>query len=158
MDLLAEKEGRVYVRVTIDRPEALASPFSGDLFPCLIWDHDGRFTDAARVAVAKGLLEAGCRYAVCGGRNCEAWHDAVDAVFVAAHLGEPENVQNAAFVMTSWHKGEGPDEVAFFFVLNTDFDDHDFKRYLVLHVGTGPAEDEVDAAVRKYAHRKRAIY
>jgi hypothetical protein len=42
-----------------------------------------------RAAVAKALLEAGCRYAVCG--------------------------------------GESPDEVARFFVLNTSFDDHDYR-------------------------------
>ncbi len=53
--------------------------------------------------------------------------------------------------MTSWHNHEGVDEVAPFFVLNTNFDDHDFGHYLVLHVGTGPAKKSVNAAVRKYA-------
>ena len=53
--------------------------------------------------------------------------------------------------MTTWHTGETADEVAFFFALNTNFDNHEFTRYLVLHVGTGPAREELDAAVRKYA-------
>lgn len=157
MDVLAENGGKIYARATIDRQGALGSPFSGYLFPCLIWDHDGHFTDAARFAVAEALLEAGCRYAVCGGQNCEAWHDSIDAGIVEVHPDTSENVQDSALVMTTWHNGESPDDVAFFFVLNTNFDDHDFRRYLVLHVGNGPAEDLVDAAVKKYALSKDAV-
>jgi hypothetical protein len=157
MDILAENDDRIYGAVTIDRAAGFVSPFSGHLFPCLIWDHEGRFVDVERAAVAKALLEAGCRYAVCGGERCEAWHDAVDEEFVAEHLDDPEETQNAAHVMTTWHSGETPDEVAFFFVLNTNFDDHDFRRYLVLHVGSGPAKAHVDAAVRKYALGKEAV-
>ena len=157
MDVLAENDCRVYARATIDRPEAFASPFSGDLFPCLIWDHDGRFTGPKRTAVAERLRQAGCRYTVCGGQNCEAWHDAVDAVFVEAHFGEPEHVRDTAFVMTSSHEGESPDDVAFFFVLNTNFEDHDFRRYLVLHVGMSPSQAEVDSAVQKHVHGKNAV-
>ncbi len=156
MNVLAEHDGKIYARATIDGPDGFASPFSGALFPCLIWDHDGHFTDAGRSTIARELLAAGCRYAVCGGENCEAWHDAVDEVFVAAHLEDPDDVQDTAFVMTSWHEGESPDDVAFFFVLNTNFDAHDFRRYLVLHVGAGPAQNQVDAAVRKHALNENA--
>ena len=157
MDILAENDGKIFARSRIERPENVASPFSGELFPCLIWAHDGLFTAAGRTAVAKGLLEAGCRYAVCGGQNCEEWHDTVDEAFVEAHVDEPESRQDAAFVMTTWHPGETPDDVAFFFVLNTNFDDHDFRRYLVLHVGTGLAEREVDSAVQKYVRGGSAV-
>lgn len=38
------------------------------------------------------------------------------------------------------HADESPDDVAFFFVLNTNFNEHDFKRFLVLHVGDGHAK------------------
>ncbi len=157
MNVLAENDGKIYARAAITGPDGFTSPFSGLPFPCLIWDHDGRFTDAGRLAIARDLLEAGCRYAVCGGQSCEAWHNAIDEVLVEAHLGDPDDVQDAAFVMTSWHDGESPDDVAFFFVLNTNFDAHDFRRYLVLHVGAGPAQDQVDAAVRKYALNENAV-
>jgi hypothetical protein len=157
MDVLAEKDDKIYVRATIDRSDAFTSPFSGALFPCLIWDHDGRFTDTARSAIAKALLEAGCRYAVCGGQNCEGWHDAVDAEFVRAHLDDPNDVHESAHVMTTWHDGESPDDVAFFFVQNTNFEEHDFRRYLVLHVGTGPLLDQLESAVRKYGLTKTAV-
>lgn len=57
---------------------ALTTPASGAAeahvrLPC---------SDAGRFTIAKELLKAGCRYAVCGGQTCEAWHDAIDEVFV----------------------------------------------------------------------------
>ena len=157
MDVLAEKEGKIYGAIGIDGPEGFAPPFPGALFPCLIWDHEGRFRDWERSAVTRALLDAGCRYAVCGGKTSKAWHDAVDAEFVAQHLDDPDDVREAEHVMTTCHDGESPDDVAFFFVLNTNFDEHDFERYLVLHVGTGEKKTEVDAAVRKYALNEEVV-
>ena len=157
MYVLAENDDKIYTAATIDGSGAFVDPFPGSLFPCLIWDHEGRFTEPARSAIARALLDAGCRYAVCGGNNCEAWHDAVDAAFVNAHLDDPDDLRESMHVMTTWHDGETPDDVAFFFVLNTNFDEHDFRRYLVLHVGTGPAREQIDAAVRTYVLSKNAV-
>ena len=157
MDTLAEIDGRLYEAMTIARADDFVPPFKGVPFPCLIWDHDGRFSNAERFLVAGALLDAGCRYAVCGGQHCSTWHDVVDEEWVARHVDESDEVQEAAHVMTTWHTGESPDEVAFFFVLNTNFDDHEFTRYLVLHVGAGPTTEELDAAVRKYALNESAL-
>ncbi len=157
MNVLAENEGKTYGALAIHAPDDFVSPFPGALFPCMVWDHDGRFTEAERSEVAKRLLQAGCRYAVCGGHNCEAWHDAVDLAFVRQHVKDPDETRDAVHVMTTWHTDETPDDVAFFFVLNTNFDDHDFRRYLVLHVGDGRAKGEVDAAVRRHAVNKEAV-
>ena len=157
MNVLVENEGKTYGALAIDAPDDFVSPFPGALFPCMIWDHDGRFTEAGRSAVARRLLQAGCRYAVCGGHHCEAWHDAIDEEYVAQHVNGSDEARNAVHVMTTWHANETPDDVAFFFVLNTNFDDHDFKHYLVLHVGDGRAKQEVDAAVRRHAVNKEAV-
>jgi hypothetical protein len=157
MNVLAEAEAKIYAAIAIDDPGDFVSPFPGTLFPCMIWDHEGCFTEAQRALVAKGLLQAGCRYVVCGGQNCEAWHDAVDIEFVRQHVDDSDEARETVHVMTSWHADEGPDDVAFFFVLNTNFDDHDFMRYLVLHVGRGRAKEEVDAAVRRYALNTEAV-
>jgi hypothetical protein len=151
MTVLAEKNGKTYVATTIEAAPEFAAPFGGESFPCLLWDHQGRSTSSDRSVLAKALLESGCRYAVCAGAACEAWHDAIDLAFVTAHLGDPEQVVDAVHVMTSWHQRESADDIAFFFVLNTNFDAHEFDRYLVLHLGTSAARSEVDAAVRKYA-------
>jgi hypothetical protein len=77
--------------------------------------------------------------------------------FVAKHLDDPDEVREATHVMTTSHDGESPDDVAFFFVLSTNFDDHDFSRYLVLHIGSGPVKAQVDAAVRKYALNEESV-
>ena len=37
--------------------------------------------------------------------------------------------------------------------MNTNFDQHDFKRFLVVHVGSGAIVDEVNGAVRRNALR-----
>lgn len=157
MSVLVENEGKTYVAMVIGAPGDFASPFSGTVFPCVIWDHDGRFTEAQRGEVARRLLQAGCRYAVCGGQNCESWHDAVDEEFVQQHMNDTATTLDAAHVMTTWHAGESPDDVALFFVLNTNFGDHDFDHYLVLHIGDGQAKAEVDAAVRRYALNEDAV-
>jgi hypothetical protein len=155
VDVLAEKDGKIYARATLDKHNVVC-PFQDTAFACLIWDHDGRSSDAVRSAAAKSLLEAGCRYAVCAGINSEAWHDTVDAEGVMAQLHGGGDARKPTLVMTTWHDGEQPDDVAHFFVLNTDFDEVDFTRYLVLHVGIGPERERVDAAVRKFALARSA--
>jgi hypothetical protein len=40
--------------------------------------------------------------------------------------------------MTTWHTGESPDEGAFFFVFNTNFDDISFDRFRCCIWATGP--------------------
>jgi hypothetical protein len=151
MNVLAMKDGRSYAALALDALDEFIAPFSGTLFPCLIWDHDGRATEEQRHALALALLEAGCRYFVCGGENCAAWHDDVDTEFVQQHLDEPDDVRDAAHVMTTWHEDESVDDVAFYFVSRSNLHEHEFTRFLVLHVGHGPTRAELDAAVRRHA-------
>jgi hypothetical protein len=107
-------------------------------------------TDDGRSAVVQALLDSGCRYAVCAGSDCDAWHSLIDTESTARYLDDPEG-QQAEHVMTTSHEGENPDEVAFFFVRLTNLNSHDFRRYVVLHIGSGPATAAVDAAVRRFA-------
>src|SRR5262245_16209743 len=100
MELIAENEGRIYGSVIIERPGDFAAPFAGEVFPCLLWDHWGSFTDAEQAAVAAPLIHAGCRYAVCGGKGCEAWHEAIDMEFVARHLDDSEEIRESMHIMT----------------------------------------------------------
>jgi len=157
MSVLVETGGKVFVTIGVDTAGDFVSPFPATLFPCMIWDHDGRFTEAQRGEVARQLLGIGCRYVVCGGRNCDAWHATVDEEFVQKHLDDPDETLDDVHVMTTSHADESPDDVAFFFVLNTNFGDHDFDHYLVLHVGDSEAREEVDAAVRRYALNEDAV-
>jgi hypothetical protein len=149
--ILAEHEGKSYVALAIDPRVVFVPPPVGEPFPCLLWDHDGRATGEQRAALARALLTAGCRYFVCAGQNCEAWHDAADDEFLARNCHEPETVPDIDYVMTSWHDGESVDDVAFFFVNCTNLHGHDFASFLVLHIGEGPDRGTIEAAVRREA-------
>jgi hypothetical protein len=149
IELLAESAGQSYLACTLDPSAAFASPFADAPFPCLIWDHDGRATGEQRAAVVRALLEAGCRYFVCGGQNCKPWHDAADDEFLARHFHDPEAASDIDYVLTSSHENESVDGVAFFFVNCTNLHAHDFRRFLVLHVGERPDRGPLEAAVRR---------
>jgi hypothetical protein len=58
MDILVENEGKLYGAITIKRFDGFVSPFAGFEFLCLIWDHDGRFADAERSAVARATARS----------------------------------------------------------------------------------------------------
>jgi len=56
--------------------------------------------------------------------------------------------------MTSWHEGESPEDVTFFFVNNTNFENHDFKRFVVLQFGEDSmVESQLKQGIRKWAGR-----
>jgi hypothetical protein len=126
-------------------------PTMGAAFPCLVWDHEGRASEAERTAIACALLEAGCCYAVCAGLDCGKWHDAIDLEWVRRDLSEPKGKLASGFTMTTEHGDEGPDEVAEFLVRSTSFDEHHFRHFLILHVGSGANLDAVNEAVCRVA-------
>jgi hypothetical protein len=156
MHLLAEHGNRRYFADQVGDLSCAVIGMEGEPFPCLVWDHKGGASPEGKMAFARQVMAAGCRYAVCAGLECEEWHDAFDFAFVQDHLDEPEEKQDEQFVMTTWHANQSVDEVAMFFVWNTDFDKHEFDRYLVLHLGTGRAERAVDEAVRRHASERAA--
>lgn len=117
-------------------------------FVALLWDHDGVADDSVKEHVIERLLDAGCRYFVCGGVACELWHDFADEIFVFRTLDLTEDEIDAVFAPTTWHTDESLDDVAFFFALNTSIDGAIPDRFLVVNVGRRPNE-EVDRAVRK---------
>ena len=133
-------------------PSALGdAPFAGLQFACLLWNHGtGRDVDAA-TALLSSLIDGGCRYFVCGGLDGEWWHDLVDELIVSRYGDCTGDGRERNHVMTTWHTGESPDDVAFFFVFNTSFDEIRFGCFLVLHLGDGSDVDGVDRAVEARA-------
>jgi len=99
----------------------------------------------------ESLLDGGCRYLVCGGDDCEWWHDVADELFVAKYLNSSGAKREDNHVMTTWHANEAPEDVAFFFVFNTNFDDITFSRFLVLNLGSEAELSVVDARVQEQA-------
>jgi hypothetical protein len=135
MDRILEHAGRTFGYLHLGPGEAYSSPFGAQPYVCLVWDADG-FTDSKnRQYLADAIIASNCRYVVCGGAHCEAWHDAMDEAFLELELkGEQYEEQ---FVMTSWHTDQLESEVALFFVHCTASDEEPFTKYLVLQVGGG---------------------
>lgn len=151
--LIAEKSGKTYRAAIVNAPGSYRCPSLASSFACLVWDHVGGITEFTRANIARALLGSGCRYVVCGGQDSEAWHDTVD---IECRRRQPQQPKDEDFVMTSWHDGASPEDVAFFFVFCTfpyesASEDTSFDEHLVLHIGDGHAIEELNAAVRKQA-------
>ena len=150
MDLIVENPPRSYWLQVLTEPADFELPFGGIPYPCLIWDTRANRSAGERLRLSRTLVASGVRYAVCGGFECEAWHDAVDEAYI--ELGLEGKEANEKFVMTSLHPDDSIDEVAFFFVGNTNFDNHDFAQFLVLQLGSDWAtEQSLREAVREHA-------
>jgi hypothetical protein len=148
---LATPAAPAFESVTLLSPTAALPSLAGAPFTLLLWDHSAAFDAAARARVARAVLDAGCAYAVCGGHACEAWHDAIDEELVARELATPQDAPAPPLVPTTWHAGEPPEEVAFFFMRCVAIDDAPPARRVVLHLGTSPAARTLEDALRDLA-------
>lgn len=151
MRKLAQHGERVYLATDSKTVASAIASFRGEPFVCLVWDHDGAASWEQQRALGKILIAAGCRYILCGGKNCSSWHDAADMEFVEKHGDKTDAEYDAAHVMTTWHDGEPPDEVAWDFAFLTFIEPDGAPYYLVVHVGTSPDESTLDAAVLVHA-------
>lgn len=146
MHLIAERGSRRYCFALLDRAEDFRPPFPDHPYACLLWDATGAADADARDRVARALVESGCVYAVCGGEACEAWHDAVDEALSV--LQAEGRVPEERMVVTTWHQGESPREVAEFFVLAAAAPEGEVRHHLLLQVGQDERRgDELRAAV-----------
>lgn len=119
--------------------DSLATPFGDEAYVALLWAADATFSEVARMKVVHALVDSGCRYIVCGGTNCERWHDEADLASVSLSTQSDSSRSEMPVVMTSWHDGESIEEVVSFAANCTNSDNHDFKNFLVLIVGEGSA-------------------
>ena len=147
MRLLRQHDGRSYWAIRLGQSDFPDTPFQGKSYPCLIWNHEDK---PVSIELARALVKSGCRYAVCGGFASRALEASVDQAFLC-EFGTDETHWGNDFVMTTAHANESPDDVAHFFVLNTNFETHKFTDYLLVHVGDGPVANALEAAVWRYA-------
>src|SRR5215207_4295784 len=121
MEPFFEYAGRRFYQQVVHAPADFQPAFGGAPYPCLLWTHERPLPEDARQLVAAQLVATDCRYAVCAGVACEVLHDAVDDAFIEPYfVPSPTPIERPA-VMTTWHTDEDYDEVAAFFVLNTNF-------------------------------------
>jgi hypothetical protein len=149
MQEIATSDGRTFWLLQQPEPIPLAVRFGGRDFACLIWDSGGERTVEQRHLVVAALIEAGCRYFVCGGEDPLAWEEAADEEIVMMTLNASEAEVEERMVMTTAHKAESEEDVVFFFVSCTNFTAHGFSNFLVLTVGCdGGAVARLCSAVR----------
>jgi len=118
------------------RPYRVAAPVAGEVFVCALFVADPAISESERMASARELVAAGCRYACCAGLDCSKWHDSIDMAYLETdpNLAPPEET----FVMTTWHEKDSVADVLAFALDLTDFDDHQFEHVLVLMLGDDP--------------------
>lgn len=152
MDVFLRHGDRTYQETCVDAGSpTMSAPTRSMPYVCLLWDHDGRLPAARRDEVARALLESGCRYAVCAGANASEWGATVDLASIRASSGSDDSAEDAV-VMTTSHEAEGVDDVALLFVSCTNFGDHHFREFVVLHIGgTAKQRPAVVCAVRAAA-------
>jgi hypothetical protein len=149
MEEIATSGGRTFW--LLQQPEPLPSsvPFGGRSFACLLWDSGGERTAEERHLVVAALIDAGCRYFVCGGADPSAWEQAADEAFVMMTLNAAEAEVDERMVMTTAHEAESAEKVVLFFVSCTDFSAHTFADFLVLTIGSdGGAVGRLCSALR----------
>jgi len=115
--------------------EALGEPFGDETYPVLLWAAADT-TVEQKAELSAALIASGCRYVVCGGREAQAWEDAVDEAFIATV--QTINDINERMVMTAAPEGASPEDLVFYLVHGSRFGAHDFTRRLVLLLGDDP--------------------
>ncbi len=156
MTLVCETENRRLWSADLFDNRSLHSSLFKEAFPCLIYS--SQETDLAfKTMVASEIMGSGCQFVVCGGVECEQWHDVIDnSIMVAEMIGEHDPHKT---IMTTWHAGDGSDELAFFFIHTTFLPEEDSQPsffemasmdYLVLFVGHSPDSAILEACLCNY--------
>jgi hypothetical protein len=92
-------------------------------FVCMIYSNQNATIDEIS-SVADWLISSGCRYIVCAG--------------------------NDELVMTTWHEDETIEEVVWFWLNLTNFDDINFENYLALIIGESKEiEEEIQQTIKE---------
>lgn len=127
---------------TLQKPFDTSSINVKEPFACLLYSNQDDLTNDEMMSVANWLVSSGCRYAVCAGLNCSEWHDTVDTADI---IRDPTTQK---LVMTTWHEDETIEDIVWFWLNSTDFDDIAFENYLVLFIGDlKTIQEEVQKAI-----------
>ena len=129
--------------LTLQKPFETSTIEVNSPFACLIYSNQQNVTRDEMSSVANLLINSGCRYAVCAGLNCLDWHDSID---ITDTIHDP-TLQN--FIMSTWHENESVEDVVWFWLNLTDFDDVAFENYLALLIGNShDVEEKIREAVK----------
>ena len=102
-----------------------------------------------RNAVSDWLVESGCLYAVCWGRDCVVWEDSVDWARVDA---SGEGPSDDSVVMTTSHPKEPLSEALWFAATTAFHPAVALDQTIIIHV----ARDERPALLEQYAQARES--
>lgn len=93
--------------------------------------------------VCRWVVDAGCRFAMTWGKDCELWHDSIDT----ANLEQFDygDIPEDDFVMTTWHQDEPLDEAIWFAKWSALHPTLDLSNILFLHIGAVDREEEISS-------------
>jgi hypothetical protein len=147
VELLASKGNKEVWLLQLDKPYNLESTFVGIDYVCILFNNDQNISNQEQNRISEQLVRSGCKYAVCAGFNCSSWDDSVDWAYLATD--DDYDPPDETLVMTSWHEKESISEVIFFGLNGTNFDDHNFEKYLILFVGyKKDLKNEIEKAIQ----------
>jgi hypothetical protein len=91
--------------------------------------------------VCRWIVDAGCRFAMTWGQDCELWHDSIDT----ANLEQFDygDIPEDDFIMTTWHQNEPLEEAIWFAKWSALHPTLDVSNVLFLHIGTADREEEI---------------
>lgn len=114
-------------------------------FVCLIYSNQNVNIDDISL-VADWLISSGCLYAVCAGKDCETWHDTIDEISVIKDVEDAKT----ELIMTTWHENESIEEVVWFWLNSTNFDNKIFENYLCLIIDDSKLmEEEIQQTIKE---------
>ena len=152
MQLLCKVEDREIWLEELQRPFEFFDPFSGEKFVCILLVNDFTITAKEQEAICDKIIAYNCQFAVCTGIDCFSWHDSIDRAFIANN--ENFFLSDERFIMTSCHEEESLSEVIYFALNYTNFNSHQFKKYLILMVGKN---DEILEEITKATLLRTAL-
>ncbi|MFA9218077.1 MAG: hypothetical protein ACEQSK_13365 [Sphingomonadaceae bacterium] len=95
---------------------------------------------------SRALVEAGCKYALAWGTDCEKWHDAIEDAYLEAT--NYEDVPDEQRVLTTWHEDEELSEVFWFASHRANHPAHELRDTLILHLAATPRREQLEAEFR----------
>lgn len=109
-------------------------PFDGAPFVCLVVNDILDLPHVIQNELASRIVAARCRFAVCAGFASPAMEDAIDWAHIAVCTDEEH--ADGSLILTTSHRDESEEDIAFFLLNCTNFGNHSFMHYLILFVGT----------------------
>lgn len=133
MKLFIKKEQKEIWFCQLDKPYDFTTPFSDEPFVCILFNNEQFICNDDQNKISDGLVLLNCRCAVCAGYNCSSWDDSIDWAYLSTD--EDYNPPDETFIMTTWHDREPIEDIIWYGLNNTNFDDIVFNKYLILFVG-----------------------